>query len=758
MLLASWISPDTASAACGETDKIVCIKNGRPWCEPGNRAKGLYFPGIGPKCRAMDRITEPGTNATQSTTYLTQPAGQPLRGYADLHAHMFSNEAFGGLVLWGKPFHFGGVNRALPADDYAYDINSVGTTLGITSPLLSILSQGQTVHGPKHGILGGDPIGDGQHDGAGSDNNGIAFKSTSDGGHDFTGCPKSTSTTHQQMYYKWLERAYQGGMRLMVLLTVNNEVLCKLGKRKKHRDCDVNMQDINIQLTQAYVLQGFIDGKNGGAGNGWFRIVTSPAQARQVIEDGKMAVVLGIETDSLFECKKSGDCSNSFISSEVQKYYDMGVRHIFPVHDFDNEFGGAAAFHTSVNVGNRVARGEYFNIRECVNDGYNFKFDFNDPAGKFGAFLVFGITSYPNYTEQAHCNAKGLTIKGEFLMQELMDKGMLIDIDHMSVRGLESALDLAEARNYPLVASHVNLLDQGIAKDERGRTLSQLSRIRNLGGMVGVGMFKGGDRFGVIEYDDDNDPATPAPVTNDCGNSSKIFAQKYLFAVQEMGALGVALGSDFNGMTQHPGPRFGSNACKDPATGLSDGFPQSNKVQYPFTIPGFGSFNKQVTGDRTFDINEDGLAHVDLVPDFLADLKNVGLSNADLDPLFNSAEAYIQMWERSEVASDSTPPVITAPADIMVNNYPEQATAVVNFAAATATDDSGTVTVTQTSGSASGSAFPIGNTTVSWEAEDLAGNTVSASMTVTVLDNEFPDITAPANIKVSTDPGLTTAV
>ena len=68
------------------------------------------------------------------------------------------------------------------------------------------------------------------------------------------------------------------------------------------------------------------------------------------------------------------------------------------------------------------------------------------------------------------------------------------------------------------------------------------------------------------------------------------------------------------------------------------------------------------------------------------------------------------------------------------------------------------VTVTQTSGSASGSAFPIGNTTVSWEAEDLAGNTVSASMTVTVLDNEFPDITAPANIKVSTDPGLTTAV
>lgn len=763
MLLTLSVTPDTASAACGGNGEKICGDGifTRHSCDQGLRGKREGILGLSVKCRPMDRISEPGTNVNQlDTTYQTQPAGQPLRGYADLHAHMLSNEAFGGLVLWGQPFNFGGVNRALPPDDFSYDVDAIYTALGINFPVAGTI-KGQPVHGKNHGDLpfNGDPIGKGLHDGAGHDNNGIAPSSDADGGHDFTGWPKSTSTTHQQMYYKWLERAYQGGMRLMVLLAVNNEVLCRVGIRKKHRDCTQNMQDIDIQINGAYALQGFIDSQNGGSGKGWFRIVTSPAQARQVIEDGKMAVVLGIETESLFNCKKPGDCSQSFIRNEVQKYYNRGVRHMFPIHDFDNEFGGAATFKSAINTGNRIVRGEYFSVRDCAAEGYNFKFG-SAGVSPFVLFLLSGVADTPNYPSSfgAHCNAKGLTSKGEFLINEFMDKGMVIDIDHMSALGVESALQLAETRNYPLVASHIDIVEQNLAKNERDRTVAQLQRIRALGGLVGVGVFRGGDRHGAIEYDDDNNSATPAPVANDCGNSSKIFAQKYLRAVEEMGPLGVALGSDFNGMTQHPGPRFGSQACKNSATGLSDGGPQTNPVQYPFTIPGFGTFDKQVTGDRTFNFNNDGLAHVGLVPDFLADLKNVGVSDADLDPLFNSAEAYIQMWERAEAASDTTPPVITAPADITVNNDPGQATAVVSFSAATATDNSGSVTVAQTVGPASGTAFPIGSTTVSWEASDVAGNTVNASMTVTVVDNEFPVITAPADITVSTDPGQATAV
>ena len=45
---------------------------------------------------------------------------------------------------------------------------------------------------------------------------------------------------------------------------------------------------------------------NGGPGQGWFRIVTTPQQARDAVRAGKLAVVLGIEVDNLFNCKETG--------------------------------------------------------------------------------------------------------------------------------------------------------------------------------------------------------------------------------------------------------------------------------------------------------------------------------------------------------------------------------------------------------------------------------------------------------------------
>jgi hypothetical protein len=53
-------------------------------------------------------------------------------------------------------------------------------------------------------------------------------------------------------------------------------------------------------------------------------------------------------------------------------------------------------------------------------------------------------------------------------------------------------------------------------------------------------------------------------------------------------------------------------------------------------------------GQRDFDINLDGLAHYGLLPDFIQDLKNVGLSDADLAPLLRSTEDFIQVWEKCE--------------------------------------------------------------------------------------------------------------
>jgi hypothetical protein len=55
--------------------------------------------------------------------------------------------------------------------------------------------------------------------------------------------------------------------------------------------------------------------------------------------------------------------------------------------------------------------------------------------------------------------------------------------------------------------------------------------------------------------------------------------------------------------------------------------------------------------DRDFDVNIDGVAHYGMLPDFLQDVANSHTRPSEvgayLTPLFQSAESYIQMWEKA---------------------------------------------------------------------------------------------------------------
>lgn len=109
---------------------------------------------------------------------------------------------------------------------------------------------------------------------------------------------------------------------------------------------------------------------------------------------------------------------------------------------------------------------------------------------------------------------------------------------------------------------------------------------------------------------------------------------------------------------------------------------------------------------------------------------------------------------------DQELPVFTAfPTNISVGTDANRATAAVTWVLPTATDNSGAATVAQTVGPASGSAFPIGVTTVTYSATDPSGNQVVRSFTVTVADRQSPVFpTAPADITRTTDADLATAV
>ena len=49
-------------------------------------------------------------------------------------------------------------------------------------------------------------------------------------------------------------------------------------------------------------MQDYIDAQYGGPGRGWYRIVTDPFEARKVINQGKLAVVMGMETSVPLGC------------------------------------------------------------------------------------------------------------------------------------------------------------------------------------------------------------------------------------------------------------------------------------------------------------------------------------------------------------------------------------------------------------------------------------------------------------------------
>lgn len=103
---------------------------------------------------------------------------------------------------------------------------------------------------------------------------------------------------------------------------------------------------------------------------------------------------------------------------------------------------------------------------------------------------------------------------------------------------------------------------------------------------------------------------------------------------------------------------------------------------------------------------------------------------------------------------DVTDPEILCPSNISEPNDPTVCGAVINYTAPVGSDNCPGVTTALTAGLASGSVFPVGTTTVTYTATDLAGNTTTCSFQVTVNDTENPTISnCPANIAIPNNGG-----
>ncbi|MEL1241822.1 HYR domain-containing protein, partial [Flavobacterium flavipallidum] len=108
--------------------------------------------------------------------------------------------------------------------------------------------------------------------------------------------------------------------------------------------------------------------------------------------------------------------------------------------------------------------------------------------------------------------------------------------------------------------------------------------------------------------------------------------------------------------------------------------------------------------------------------------------------------------------NDTEAPAITCPGNIVQSTDTGLCSAVVTYVAPVGTDNCSGQSTVQTAGLPSGSAFPKGKTTNTFEVTDASGNKTSCSFDVTINDTEAPVITCPGNIVQSTDTGLCSAV
>lgn len=522
-------------------------------------------------------VPEVEVNVTGDFDALKGNAELPVRGSIDPHTHITSYEFMGGTMMAGEPFNRYGVTKALSDSS---DIHGSWGALDVIGNLMAF--------------------------------NDLNYRYDTRGWPDFPFWPNHQSLSHMGYYYRWMERAYKGGQRMMVTHLVENEVLCNLQSTllpqswRPTNSCNT-MESVDLQIIRLHELQDYIDAQAGGPGKGFFRLVTSPQQAREVIADGKMAVLMGIEVSELFNCGiKDAACSQAYVEQQLQKYYDLGVRAMYPTHRFDNQFGGARIEGGLINVGNNIATDRYFSAEAC-DDETQGQMMSND-LGLFGLEALLGVTGSTNYDEtQDLCNTRGLTELGVYLVNRMMDLGMIVELDHMSQESHNAVLDIAEARGYSgLITGHSHMhfgTNDTVHPDK--------VRLAQLGGIL-------------------------APYNWDAYSISGSIS-RYLDVVEQTPYLnGVPFSTDMSGIGSQPGPRSDVDI---------------NPLEYPFETEFGLTVDRQQSGNRTFDLNVDGMAHYGMVADHIQDIRERASSRI-YEAVMNSAEAYLQMWERAEANDD----------------------------------------------------------------------------------------------------------
>lgn len=514
---------------------------------------------------------------------------EPLTGIADLHLHMFAEEAFGGgwfhgTVLGDGPTALGPCDGGNPGDHGVLrdnlgelfdtcehlDLDDIRSKVPLYSAVTSENS-GPLVSEVIASIPGS----------AGDTGNHIDRRN---GWPSLEDWPRWDVIAHQQAWHRHVEEAYEEGVRVEVISADTLNWLCRAlpDENVTRPECD-EMEDIKAQLVAANEFAESHD---------WMEIALTPEDLRRIVRDDKMAVVLSIESSHIF-----GD---EDWRPQLDEVYELGVRTLQPVHQLDNRFGGAALHNTIFHL---MMFAETCHVDEdcaLTSDQLTLGFDVDENCR----------------------NVKGLTDEGRELIQEMMDRGMMVDAAHLSEQSVRDLYELSKDNDYyPIYLSHAHfreIMSPEKSLEEKTTPSWVVGMVRETGGMIGL-----------RTAHEETSTYDPSPVDNTCQGSSRSFAQAYDF-----GRLGLkvkmGLGSDLNGFIQQTRPRFGPDAC-------SASFELEAQCQ---------AVEEAKSGPPRLGtpFDEIGLGHAGVLVDLLDDLDQLG---SDTSQLRTSAEDFAVMWERS---------------------------------------------------------------------------------------------------------------
>lgn len=523
-----------------------------------------------------------------------------LKGFVDLHTHPMSHLAMGGKLLHGAP----DTGILMPAGAI-WDRRGVGIS-GATcnNAARDAKTVGEALGSCYSSHAGHDALKNkcGNHvrrivlDGF---ENGKRTNKPHDVEHppgypSFTKWPKHDDVIHQQMWIDWIKRAHAGGLRVMVALTVNSVTFAK-GLAGNAPYDDKTTGDAQVAQMKRLVAKH----------RAWMEIAYSAADLRRIVGQDKLAIILGSELDDIgnFAWDKR-EPSRGEVRAEIERLHRQGIRYMFPVHVIDNHFGGTAIYEAEFPRASKYHFGAWPDIvcatgadgitQRITNGGDLFKTFALGAAG--GSFPIPTCARGLGFK-----NARGLTPLGKFALDEMMARGMIIDIDHGSQRTVDDIVAHAAAKpgRYPLVSGHNGLRGDGPEVHENTRTAAQYQAIAASKGVAGIGF---GD------------------------STAQQFIDSVRRALRAAPGLAINLGSDINGFVVMP--------KDEPCAGATC-------VQYSAAFP------KAKMGTKEWDYNQDGVAHIGLFPDFLRKVELLGGRDI-VQQLFTGAERVAGMWEQAE--------------------------------------------------------------------------------------------------------------